>query len=292
VILAAIDIGSNAVRLLISQATPDKNGGVFYTKLNLVRVPLRLGMDVFSNGIISPDKTRIFIDTMKAFKLLMDVYGVEHYKAYATSAMRDATNSAELVNAAEAKAGIKIKIISGREESGVIYETHFAQTLNHNHTYLYIDVGGGSTELSLFKNNSIQFSESFNIGTIRLLRNSVRRAQWDALKLCVKSQTQNSAKLKAIGSGGNINKIFALSKQKEGAPLSLEYLKNRHRELRGLTVDERMHRYNIRQDRADVIVPALRIYTSIMRWSGISEIYVPKIGIADGILRLLYEEYQ
>lgn len=290
-ILAAIDIGSNAVRLLISQATPEKDGGVFYTKINLVRIPLRLGMDVFDSGAIGADKTRTFIDTMKAFKLLMDVYGVEHYKACATSAMRDAANGSELVKAAREKAGIDIDIISGHEEATVLYETHFAQTLNHNQKYLYIDVGGGSTEVSLFENSRVRFSESFNIGTIRLLRKHVRRAQWDGFKLYIKSQTKNSGKLKAIGSGGNINKVFALSKQKEGCPLSLEYLKNRYQELRGLTVDERMHRYNIRQDRADVIVPALRIYTSVMRWGGIDEIYVPKIGLADGLIRMLYEQY-
>src|SRR5690606_12226744 len=158
-------------------------------------------------------------DTMKAFKLLMDVYGVEHYKACATSAMRDAANGSELVKAAREKAGIDIDIISGHEEATVLYETHFAQTLNHNQTYLYIDVGGGSTEVSLFENSRVRFSESFNIGTIRLLRKHVRRAQWDGFKLYIKSQTKNSGKLKAIGSGGNINKVFALSKQKEGCPL-------------------------------------------------------------------------
>lgn len=289
-ILAAIDIGSNAVRLLITDVSEYKDGTVDYTKLNLLRVPLRLGFDVFSNGIIAPAKVEKLVDTMRSYQLLMKIYDVEAVRACATSAMRDAANSKLIVDKVKELTGIEIEIISGREEANIIYETHIAENLSTDQSYLYIDVGGGSTELTMFSGNHIVFKESFNIGTIRMLSDKVSEAQWEHMKWFVKTHTKDFPKVHAIGSGGNINKIFSISKRKEGKPLPLELLKDYYKELSSSTVEERMHIYNLRKDRADVLVPALQIYTSVMRWAGADEIYVPKIGLADGLIKVLYQE--
>lgn len=289
-ILAAIDIGSNAARLLITQASVYKDGTVDYTKLTLLRIPLRLGFDVFSEGCISDKKRQKLVDTIKIYKLLMDIYEVEEYKACATSAMRDADNGAEIMKQIVDETGIDIQIISGMEEATILYETHIADKLNTDKSYLYVDVGGGSTEVTLFAGGETVFKESFNIGTIRMLNNKVSEEQWNQMKSFIKLATKDHQPLEAIGTGGNINKTFSISKRKEGKPLSREFIKDIHKELSASTVEERMHLYNFRQDRADVIVPALQIYSSIMRWAGASEIYVPKIGLADGLIRMLYEK--
>jgi len=289
-ILAAIDIGSNAARLLITEVAKYKDGTVDYTKLNLLRVPLRLGFDVFEHGVIAQEKAEKLIDTMKAYQLLMKIYGVEAVKACATSAMRDARNGALIADRVRELTGIDISIISGSEEASIIYETHIAENLSSGQSCLYIDVGGGSTELTMFADNHIVFKESFNIGTIRLLGDKVTEAQWEHMKWFVKTHTRNLQKVVAIGSGGNINKVFSLSKRKEGRPLELELLKDYYKELSSCTLEERMHIYNLRRDRADVLVPALQIYTSVMRWAGAEVIFVPKIGLADGLIRMLYHE--
>lgn len=289
-VLAAIDIGSNAVRLLITEVSEYKDGTIDYTKLNLLRVPLRLGFDVFSEGVISESKVEKMIDTMSSFQLLMKVYNVEAVMACATSAMRDATNAGVIVDKVKELTGIEIKVISGREEANIIYETHIAENLSGDQSYLYIDVGGGSTELTMFSKNQIVFKESFNIGTIRMLSDKVTEAQWEHMKWFVKTHTKDFQPVHAIGSGGNINKIFSISKRKEGKPLPLELLKDYYKELNSSTVEERMHIYNLREDRADVLVPALQIYTSVMRWAGAEEIYVPKIGLADGLIKVMYQE--
>ena len=289
-ILAAIDIGSNAARLLITQAAPYQDGGVDYTKLTLLRIPLRLGFDVFNKGFISDDKVHQFMDTLKAYKLMMQIYKVEAYKACATSAMRDAANGPEILRRAKEESGLDIHIISGQEEANIIYETHIAENLTFNKSYLYIDVGGGSTELTLFAKNTIVFKDSFNIGTIRLLQGKVTDAHWDEMKAFVKEGVRNHGPVEAIGTGGNINKVFSISKRKEGKPLPLDLLKDYYKELSAATVEERMHRYQFRADRADVIVPALQIYISVMRWAGAEEIIVPRIGLADGLVKMLYKE--
>lgn len=290
-ILAAIDIGSNAARLLITEVKPYKNGSVDYTKLTLLRIPLRLGFDVFESGVISAEKRQQVLETMKAYKLLMNIYKVEAYRACATSAMRDAANGPEIRKEVLAQTGIQIDIISGDEEANIIYETHIAENLGTGKSYLYIDVGGGSTEVTLFADNHIVFKESFNIGTIRLLNNSVTEEQWNHMKWYIKKHTAECQPLEAIGSGGNINKIFSISKKKEGKPLSLDLLKDYYRELSASTVEERMHLYQFRADRADVIVPALQIFVSVMRWSGAEEVYVPRIGLADGLVKMLYAQH-
>lgn len=289
-ILAAIDIGSNAARLLISEASLYLGRQVDFTKVNLVRVPLRLGFDVFEKGSISPVKKKAILDTMKAYRLLMEVYQVERFRACATSAMRDADNGKEIIAEVKEETGIHIEIISGKEEASIIYETHIAEKMDPEKSYLYIDVGGGSTEITLFSKDTIVFKESFNVGTIRLLQNGVSDVQWEYMKAYIRQQVKCYFPLVAIGSGGNINKIFSVSKKKEGKPLPLELLKDYYQELSQTTLAERKHLYGFRDDRADVIVPALQIYTSVMQWAGVSEIYVPKIGLADGIVKMLYKE--
>jgi exopolyphosphatase / guanosine-5'-triphosphate,3'-diphosphate pyrophosphatase len=288
--LAAIDIGSNAARLLISEVVQDANQTVRFNKLNLVRVPLRLGFDVFEHGAISPERATMLVKTLQAYRHLLDVYQVSQFRAVATSAMRDATNASSIIEKAKKESGIAIEVLSGSDEASVIYENHIAEKMDENNAYLYIDVGGGSTELTLFADNQMIFKESFNIGTIRLLKNMVTEAHWDAMKSMIKEKTKASKKVIAIGSGGNINKIFSLSKKKDGKPLHIELLKDYYKEFNNFSVDERMRLYSLRADRADVIVPALQIYLNVMRWANAEEIYVPKIGLADGLIQHLYEE--
>jgi exopolyphosphatase/guanosine-5'-triphosphate,3'-diphosphate pyrophosphatase len=286
--LAAIDIGSNAARLLIQDITTYKDGSLDYTKVNLLRVPLRLGFDVFESGIISEHKTSELIETLKAYRHLMKVYDVKNYRACATSAMRDAKNGDQIVARIQKEIGLNIEIITGSQEAEILYETHLAEKLDNKSNYLYIDVGGGSTELTLYSNNKISFKQSFNIGTIRLLKDKVDAAIWDEMKVALKKYCKLNTV--AIGSGGNINKVFSISKRKNGKPLSLDILKEYYKEMNALTVEERIHKYGFKEDRADVIVPALNIYTTVMRWANISEIFVPQIGLADGIIKLLYKE--
>jgi exopolyphosphatase/guanosine-5'-triphosphate,3'-diphosphate pyrophosphatase len=287
--LAAIDIGSNASRLLISDVVQGPQGKIEFIKATLVRVPLRLGFEVFDKGEISPAKVEKIIKTLKSYRLLLDVYEVKHFKACATSAMRDAVNADEIIRKVKAETGIEIEIISGQDEASFIYENHFAENLTIEESYLYIDVGGGSTELTFFSDGKLVFKESFNIGTIRLLKNQVNEAQWDEMKEYIKSNTKKHHHVTAIGTGGNINKIFSLSKIKEGKPLPVDMLKEYFKEFSNLSLQQRMSLYRLREDRADVIVPALLIYLNVMRWAEADEIYVPKIGLADGLIHNLYE---
>jgi exopolyphosphatase/guanosine-5'-triphosphate,3'-diphosphate pyrophosphatase len=288
--LAAIDIGSNAARLLISEVTSDVNAGVKFNKIDLIRVPLRLGFDVFEKGEISEHRIDMISQTMKAYKHLLNVYEVKHLKACATSAMRDAKNGPDIINKIKHETGIEIEIISGSDEASFIYENHVAENLDKDHSYLYIDVGGGSTELTFFSNNILVFKDSYNIGTIRLLKNKVSEENWDEMKDNLKQKTKGHKQVTAIGSGGNINKIFSLSKTKEDKPLPLELLRNYYKELSNVSLVDRINIYKLKEDRADVIVPALLIYISVMRCAGCSEIYVPRIGLADGLIQHLYQE--
>jgi exopolyphosphatase/guanosine-5'-triphosphate,3'-diphosphate pyrophosphatase len=288
--LAAIDIGSNAARLLITEVITDDQGNERFNKLNLVRVPLRLGFDVFENQTISPQKEEHIIKTIRAYRALIDVYGVEHYKACATSAMRDASNGPAIIDHIKKETGIQIEIISGDQEASFIYENHIAENMDKDQSYLYIDVGGGSTELTFFNEGKLAYKKSFNIGTIRILKDQVTEANWEDMKETIRQFTKGAKSVTCIGSGGNINKIFSMSKKKDGKSLPLELLKDYHRELSSFTVSQRMRLYNLREDRADVIVPALSIYINIMRWADAKEIFVPKIGLADGLVHILYEE--
>lgn len=288
--LAAIDIGSNAARLLITEVSENEKGIPQFNKINLVRVPLRLGFDVFETGEISKLKVNKVVETIKAYKHLLSIYEVSHLKACATSAMRDAKNAPDILRKVKLETGIDIRVITGDEEASYIYENHVAENLDKTNGYLYIDVGGGSTELTFFAKGKLVFRESFNIGTIRLLKGQVPEQRWEEMKNYLKLSTKDYTNLVAIGSGGNINKVFSLSKRKEGKPLSLELLKDYFKEFSSFTVKERIENYKLREDRADVIVPALQIYVNVMRWAGIEEIYVPKIGLADGLIHMLYDE--
>jgi len=288
--LAAIDIGSNAARLLITEVTEDENNKATFTKLSLVRVPIRLGFDVFDTGKISDRRINLLLHTMKGFLNLTNAFEVKAMKTCATSAMRDASNSKEIISLVKEKTGIDIEVISGSQEASLVFENHIAENLDKEHSYLYIDVGGGSTELTFFSNNEMIFKDSFNIGTIRLLKNQVTDSLWDDMKLDIKSKTKGFKTVTAIGSGGNINKVFSISKRKEGKPLSMDLIRDYYKELSNVSLQDRIKIYKLKEDRADVIVPALKIYLSAMRWAGASEIYVPKIGLADGLVHHLWEE--
>ncbi len=288
--LAAIDIGSNAARLLISQVLKNEQGEAVFNKLHLCRVPLRLGIDVFGEGVISKARMGMVLQTMKAYKHLMNAYQVDHLIACATSAMRDASNANEILRKVKMETGIDIQVISGSDEAAYIYENHTAENMDKNGNFLYIDVGGGSTELTYFSKGKLSFKHSFNIGTIRLMKGQINEDAWEEMKTAIKKNFKNNSNLITIGSGGNINKVFSLSKRKDGKPLSLETLRNYYRELNSFTLEERMIHYQMREDRADVIVPALQIYINAMRWADSSEIYVPKIGLADGLIQHLYAE--
>jgi exopolyphosphatase/guanosine-5'-triphosphate,3'-diphosphate pyrophosphatase len=253
-------------------------------------VPLRLGFDVFEEQRISKEKEDMILNTIKAYKLLMDAYGVKHCKAAATSAMRDASNACEIIERVKKETGISIEVITGDAEATYIYENHVAENLDKNHTYMYIDVGGGSTELTFFAFGRLIFKRSFNIGTIRLLKEQVDDFLWDEMKDFIKRETKPYHDIVAIGSGGNINKIFSLSKRKEGKALPQQLLKDYYKEFSSFSVADRIRIYHLREDRADVIVPALLIYINVMRWANIEEIYVPKIGLADGLIQHLYDE--
>ncbi|MEO7264744.1 MAG: exopolyphosphatase [Ferruginibacter sp.] len=289
-ILGAIDIGSNAARLLITEVTESQNNKPVFTKKNLVRVPLRLGFDVFEKKIISEDRLTMLMETMHAFKHLILAYKVEAVKACATSAMRDAANAGDILKMVKAQTGINIEVISGETEASLVYENHVAENMDKDHSYMYIDVGGGSTEISFFSSGILVFKNSFNIGTIRLLKKQVEESLWEEMKTTIRAVTKGHQDVIAIGSGGNINKVFSLSKKKDGKPLQIDLLRDYYKELDAVSLDDRIEKYGLREDRADVIVPALLIYINAMRWANAQEIYVPKIGLADGLVQHLYEE--
>ncbi|MEO7309572.1 MAG: exopolyphosphatase [Chitinophagaceae bacterium] len=288
--LAAIDIGSNAARLLITEVIIGASGKPEFNKLNLVRVPLRLGFDVFEKGAIGKEKIGMVLQTMKAYKHLLNAYQVTQVKACATSAMRDASNSQDIIRKVKMETGIEIEVISGGFEAALIYENHIAENMATDSSYLYIDVGGGSTELTFFAKGKLVFKESINIGTIRLLKDQVDESNWEGMKEFLRKNTKGYTNIVAIGSGGNINKIFSISKKKDGKPLNIELLRDYYKEFNAVSLEERIRVYKLREDRADVIVPALLIYINVMRWAGANEIYVPKIGLADGLIQHLWEE--
>ena len=290
-IIAAIDIGSNAARLLINEVKPGKEKPEF-TKLNLLRIPLRLGIDVFSKGEIGAERKEMVISSMKIFRQLMEVYKVEHYRACATSAMRDAKNGQEIIDIVKDQADIDIEIITGDEEATLIYENHVAEGLDKDFAYLYVDVGGGSTELTFYENNKMKYEHSFNIGTIRLMNGLVPETSWEEMKNEIKDKIKSKKPIVAIGSGGNINKIFSLSKTKDGKPMPVSVIKKYLKEMQLLSLEERMQLYQMREDRADVLVPALLIFNNVMTWAEIKHIYVPKISVADGLVKSIYYNLQ
>ncbi|MCF8464859.1 MAG: exopolyphosphatase [Flavobacteriales bacterium] len=287
----AVDIGSNAVRLLITNVFESETGPIF-KKSSLVRVPIRLGEDVFTDGAIGKIKGDKLVDTMRAFRLLLGVHDVVSFRACATSAMRNATNGEELVERISEEAGLDIEIIQGKKEADIIFSNHFEEKLLKDRSYLYIDVGGGSTELTVFSNNKPVASRSFRIGTLRLLNNKVEEEYWQKLLNWVGKHTEGLENLDAIGSGGNINKLYKMVEIPGRLPMTRGQLKNLHIMLREMTYEDRIAKLGLNPDRADVIVPACEIFRAVMKRAKIKEIIVPEFGLADGITRLLYENYR
>lgn len=286
---AAIDIGSNAVRLLIADISKSDNGFSF-KKNTLVRVPLRLGDDAFLDRRISDRKVEELLKTMSAFKSLMDVYHVSAYLACATSAMREAENGAAIIKKVKQITDVDLEIIEGQREANIIYANHIEENLDIKKSYLYIDVGGGSTELSVFVNRVPVASKSFDIGTIRILDNQDKDETWEEMREWVKENTKSLKNLAGIGTGGNINKLFRMSDEKDGNPLTFLKLKSLYNQLNSHSLKERISVFGLNPDRADVIIPACEIYITLLKWTGIKQIYVPKVGLVDGIISLLIEE--
>jgi exopolyphosphatase/guanosine-5'-triphosphate,3'-diphosphate pyrophosphatase len=286
---AAIDIGSNAVRLLIADII-ENNGSVSFKKNTLIRVPLRLGDDAFLDHQLSDKKTADLVKTMQAFSKLMEVYKVVDYMAYATSAMREAKNGGDIVKQIKNDAGIDLEIVHGQKEAGMIYASHADQTIDKSKNYLYIDVGGGSTELSFFSAGEMWASKSFNIGTIRMLDNQDTEETWNDMKDFIRENTKQFKIISGIGTGGNINKLYKLSEEKDKAPLTFGKLKALYSYLTSFSLKDRINVLGLNQDRADVIIPACEIYITVMKWANIKNIYVPTVGLVDGIIQTLIEK--
>ncbi|MCG2430501.1 Ppx/GppA phosphatase family protein [Aequorivita xiaoshiensis] len=286
----AVDIGSNAIRLLVVTVIEQQGKDTIFKKTSLVRVPIRLGAEVFVNGKISDKKAERMLDAMKAFSLLMKTHGIKRYRACATSAMREASNGPAIVETIKEKSGIVIDIIDGNDEAAIIASTDLKTLIEDDKVFLYVDVGGGSTELTIFANGKTVTSQSFKIGTVRLLKNLVVQDVWKQMEAWIKRETKYYKKILMIGSGGNINTIFKKSGKKLGKPLSYNYLSSYYKTLKSLTYEERITELDMNPDRADVVIPATKIYLSAMKWSKAKSMYVPKIGLSDGIVKSLYNE--
>lgn len=287
--LAAIDIGSNAIRLLLCQVIENTESPIF-KKIEMVRVPIRLGEDVFTQGKISQSKVERLVKSMKAFRQLIDVFECAGYMACATSAMRDSDNGADIIHRIKKEADIHIEIIDGHTEAKLIYANHVAEELSEEFNYLYIDVGGGSTELTLFGEDHIIASKSFNIGTIRLLHDKVTKENWDELKLWIKQNCETGKPLQAIGSGGNINKINKMALGRDKKSLSAKKIKEISDYIAEFSYEERISKLGLNEDRADVILPAAKIFLTAMKHAGIDKINVPQLGLSDGLIHVLHEK--
>lgn len=290
---AAIDIGSNAVRLLFSNVAKDHLGKVHFHKVTLIRVPVRLGSDTFVNGNISEAKMEDMVKTMTAYRQLIEVYRVNDYMAFATSALREAKNGAEVAAYVSDKSGINIQVIDGDLEAEVIHATHAEEDLDKSKNYLYIDVGGGSTELTLIIKGKREESRSFRIGTVRMLEGLVKDEEWEHMQDWIRIHASGfDDELSAIGTGGNINKIFKLTGAKDGKPITRRRIQRQTHFLESFSLEDRVNILGLREDRADVIIPASNIYLNVMKWANIRQIYVPKLGLADGMVHLMYEKWK
>jgi exopolyphosphatase/guanosine-5'-triphosphate,3'-diphosphate pyrophosphatase len=287
---AAIDIGSNAIRLLISTVTTPENKPTLFKKTSLIRIPIRLGSDVFVEKRISEINYQRMLKAMESYKLLMELHQITKFRACATSAMRDAENGGELAEEIYKNTGINIEIINGDDEAAMIAATDLHDLINTDSTYLYVDVGGGSTELTIYSKGKVVESKSFQIGTVRLLNNLVPEEAWRNFENWIKTHTKDFSKIELIGSGGNINNIFKNSGKKLGKPLSFFYMSSYYQLLNSLTYEERIVHLGLNQDRADVIIPATKIYLTAMKFGKAKNVYVPKIGLVDGIIKSLYQE--
>ena len=285
---AAIDIGSNAVRILVTSVVSYKKKTVFL-KNALVRVPIRLGQDAFTNGNISDKNIKRMIKSMKAFKLLMEVHGVKDYLAFATSALRDAKNGSYLVEKVLKKSGIKIEIIDGKKEAKIISNTNVFDTINKEKTFLYVDIGGGSTEFSILINGKRNQSKSFKIGTVRLLNSKVEQVTLDEAETWVRRHTLMHERIYLLGTGGNINKLHKIANINDNSPMSYLTLNALYNQLDSLTYEERIVDLELNPDRSDVILLAAKLFIKILNWSGAKDIYVPKVGLSDGMIRELYK---
>ena len=283
---AAIDIGSNAIRMLVSNVIEHEKERLIQ-KNALVRVPIRLGEDAFTSGEISSKNKKRIIKSMKAFKNLMRVHDVKDYLAYATSALREAQNGAKIVEQVLRKSGIKIEIIDGKTEAKIISNTSIFNQIEEDKAYLYVDVGGGSTEFSILKNGKRLHSKSFKIGTVRLLNNGVSKALWEQAEEWVVHHTKDYAKVYLLGTGGNINKLHKMAGIKESRPISYLTLSALYTKLKKLTYEERIIKYGLNPDRSDVILPAAQLFLKTLAWSGAKVVYVPKVGLSDGMIREL-----
>ncbi len=290
-ILAAIDIGSNAVRLLLSRVY-DYKGKTIFHKEELIRASVRLGEDVFLNGKISEEKEQRLLHTLKGFYHIMQAHGVQHYRIVATSAMRDAENGLKIIQDIEKETSLKIEILDGKTEAALIFANHVEELLDPNEAYMYIDVGGGSTELTIYNKHKLVASKSFNIGTLRLLYNKISDDTWDEMKVWIKKNIQGIYPMYGIGSGGNINKLYKMSGKKENKTLSYNKLKGLHEMLLSYSYEERVKLIGLKPDRADVIVPAAKIYLTVMKIADIERIHIPQIGLSDGVIHQLYETMQ
>ena len=286
---AAIDVGSNAIRLLFTQVFENKDE-TYFKKDSLFRVPIRLGEDSFVRHKISDEKADSLIKTMIAFKYLIEAYAPLDYMAIATAAMREAENSREIANAIQNEAGIDLEIIDGQREAEIIYSNHIAEELDNKGNYLYIDVGGGSTELTLISSSVIVDSCSFKLGTVRLLEEQVPKTEWLRMKNWIKESASDYPSIKGIGTGGNINKILKMSLKEDGEFLSYKNIKKVSDLANSFSYEDRISKLNLRPDRADVIIPATKIFLKVLKWADITELYVPSIGLSDGIIHVLYEK--
>ncbi len=290
---AAIDVGSNAVRLLLAKVEEESVHPV-YEKVALFRMPIRLGEDAFPHKRISEEKIQQLVKTMIGFKYLMDAFEPADYMACATSAMREASNNREIVDLIHKRSEIDLSIISGKREAEIIYTNHVERIAgNHGQgCHLYVDVGGGSTEIIVFDEYRIMESRSFDIGSIRIHEGLVTRRDWEDMKLWVKHVSSRYQPISAVGSGGNVNFLYSMSKTKDGEPFEYNKLKKLNSYIRSFTIEQRISELNIRPDRADLIVPAAKIYLSVMKWSGITDMFVPQMGLADGIIHVLYNKHK
>ncbi|MCB0467460.1 MAG: exopolyphosphatase [Aequorivita sp.] len=286
----AVDIGSNAIRLLVMSVIEQEGRDTIFKKTSLVRVPIRLGAEVFLEGKISENSANRMIDAMTAFKLLMKTHNITRYRACATSAMREASNGRQVAEAIEKKSGLSINIIDGNDEAAIIASTDLKNLIQDDKVFLYVDVGGGSTEFTVFANGKNVASRSFKLGTVRLLEDRVDESIWGEMEVWIKNELKDYKHVSMIGSGGNINSIFKKSGKKLGKPLSYLYLSSYYELMKSLSYEERITELDMNPDRADVVIPATRIYLSAMKWSKAKNVYVPKIGLSDGIVRSLYNE--
>jgi exopolyphosphatase/guanosine-5'-triphosphate,3'-diphosphate pyrophosphatase len=287
---AAIDIGSNAIRLLITTVIEKEGFATQFKKTSLVRLPIRLGADVFLNGSITEVNYKRLLDAMQAFSLLIKTHKVVAFRACATSAMREATNGKDIVAKLKVATGINIQIIDGNDEAAIIASTDLKQLISDDKVFLYVDVGGGSTEFTVFANGKNIVSHSFKLGTVRIINDMVRASIWDEVREWILHNTKAYSKVNVIGSGGNINSIHRFSEKKVGQPLSYLFMSNFYEKIKEYNYNERIFELKMNPDRADVIIPATRIYLSAMKWAKAKNMYVPKIGLADGIVKQLYNE--